>query len=171
MSMAEASFHDSLTNSISPVRIVKISIYAPCQGCLFPCIRVWPMLAGKAHTGPQKGGQRGIYLPGQCLGNVPGSVSTRSRYRGQGRASASAKMYIFAMLAVLPPERQRPFLGASAAYLFGFSHERTNMVRPRARCNVLTPSPRLLCSQKTDKVSIHDTLSVFSLLMRQELQF
>ncbi|WP_325200521.1 hypothetical protein [Oscillibacter sp.] len=30
-------------------------------------------------------------------------------------------------------------------------------VRPRARCNVLTPSPRFLCSQKTDKVSIHCT--------------
>ena len=84
MSMAEASFHDSLADLSSPVRIVKISIYAPCQGRLFPCIRVWPMLAGKAHTGPQKGGQRGICLPGQYPETVPGSVSARRRHRGQG---------------------------------------------------------------------------------------
>ena len=87
MSMAEASFHDSLTNSISPVRNVKIPIYAPCQGRLFPCMGCWPMLAGKAHTGPQKGGQRGICLPGQYPETVPGSVSARRRHRGQGGCS------------------------------------------------------------------------------------
>ena len=116
MSMAEASFHDSLTNSISPVRNVKIPIYAPCQGRLFPCMGCWPMLAGKAHTGPQKGGQRGICLPGQYPETVPGSVSARRRHRGQGDVPpASARNVHFCYACDNSPRGGELFSGPAGA--------------------------------------------------------
>lgn len=107
LSMAKASLRDSLANQISPVRIIWIPVCAPTGGRLFPYMGSWPMLAGKAHTGPHRGGQRGTCLLGQHLGNVPGLASARRRHRGQGISPASAKMYIFAMLAPSPPPGRR----------------------------------------------------------------
>ena len=52
------------------------------------CFLVWgvvgPMPAGKAHTGPHKGGQRVIYPSEHRLGNGPGSASARRRHMGTG---------------------------------------------------------------------------------------